>query len=209
MAIVPTLGKTQLESSRLPSVPRIGWGNLRREPFRILFPSAVLAGCVGIGHWLAYAMGLVGSYSGAFHASMQVGVYLGAFVAGFMMTALPNFSGAPPASTSELAGVLLLLATQVIALAFGRWTVADIAFGALLLFLVLFIVRRLRLGNRRAAPPIEFLWLPLAFLHGVAGVRAVQAVSRGSGSRFQFRPPSWCQGRSVPLRAGLFMNMAR
>jgi uncharacterized protein involved in response to NO len=157
----------------------VGWGDLRREPFRLLFPAAVLAGCVGIGHWLAYATGLVGGYSGAFHASMQVGVYLGAFVTGFLMTALPNFSGAPHASAAEIGSVLLLLAAQVVALTLERWVAADLAFGALLLFLVIFVRRRVRGRTRRAAPPVDLAWLPLAFLLGIVGAVLVAAGRAG------------------------------
>ena len=150
----------------------ITWSQLRTEPFRLLFPLGALFGCIGVGHWLGYASGWSTTYSGFFHASMQVGLYLPCFIIGFLMTALPRFSSTAPASTPELLLVLLLFATEVVGLALGRWIMAEAAFAGLLLFLAAFAGRRFVRRRTRpliTQPPTEFVWIPMAVLFGLLG----------------------------------------
>src|SRR3989338_9184364 len=101
------------------------WADLRREPFRLFFPLAVGFGCLGVGHWLAYALGWRQSYSGFYHASLQVGAYMSCFIVGFLLTALPRFSATAPASNLELAVALGLMAAQVTGLWMGQWLIAE------------------------------------------------------------------------------------
>lgn len=148
------------------------------EPYRVLFPLAVLAGMLGVGHWLAYAAGWSGGYSGLFHAGVQMQVYVTGFIAGFLMTAMPRFAGARPASAAETWGTTLLLLAVLAFFAAGLWVLAQAAFVAVLLSLVAFFARRLagRRGRRggedqrpKAVPPVELVWVPFALLHGLAG----------------------------------------
>lgn len=154
----------------LRSTLQFAWSEARREPFRVLFPLAVIGGCIGVGHWMAYAMGWTASASGAFHAAVQIRVYLAAFVAGFLMTAIPRFTGAPHPSSRELAAVLLLLGFQMALLAYEWWTLADVCYAAFLVSLLLFVGRRIRRRPRSSSPPVEFLWIPLAFVLALIGV---------------------------------------
>lgn len=55
-----------------------------REPYRLFFPLGVWMGAVGISPWFLYAMGLSDSYSGYFHSSMQMLVYMNCFIIGFL-----------------------------------------------------------------------------------------------------------------------------
>lgn len=161
---------------------------LLTEPYRVLFPLAVLAGMLGVGHWLAYAAGWSGSYSGFFHAGVQMQVYVTAFIAGFLMTAMPRFSGTRPASVAEAGSVTGLLLLVLAFLATGRWVLAQAAFVAVLLSLVAFFARRLvqRRARRRAGdsrprtvPPVELVWVPFALLHGLGGAALLAAGQGG------------------------------
>ena len=162
----------------------IGWRDLRREPFRVLFPLGAAFGCLGIGHWLVYALGWSQSYSGFFHASIQVEAYLYCFISGFLLTALPRFAGAPPAATAELAGLLLLLTAQTLFLCLGRWASAGLCHAGLLLLLAEFAGRRFLRRQAAAAPPPEFLWLPMAIGMGLVGGMLLMCGQAGWGPRW-------------------------
>ena len=141
------------------------------EPYRIFFPLAILCGIFGIGHWLAYAAGWVDYYSGFMHASIQMQAYMICFIAGFLMTAMPRMSQTAPASWVETFGLVGLILGMMISLSFSNWLVANLLFVASLVCLLLFGVRRVRAchGQAKAKPPVEFVWVPIALLHGILG----------------------------------------
>lgn len=153
----------------------IGWADLRREPFRLLFPLGALFGLVGVGHWLLYALGWTRSYSGFYHASIQISSFLLCFIFGFLLTALPRFAGATPASSVELLVVLALFLTQPVLLSLGAWVAAEGCFVGLLLTLAVFAGRRFASRRSTGGPPTEFVWIPLAILHGLVGAGLLMA----------------------------------
>ncbi len=147
----------------------LSWAELRREPFRILFPLGTAFGLVGVGHWLVYALGLTRSYSGFYHASVQIGGFASCFILGFLLTVLPRFASLEPTSNAELFVILALLVTQMICLSLGWWSAAQISFIGLLIVLAVFAASRLIGKESKAHPPTEFVWIPIAILHGIAG----------------------------------------
>lgn len=147
----------------------ITWATVRREPFRVLFPLGTLFGLLGVSHWLVYALGWSGSYSGAFHAFLQVSSYMFCFIAGFLLTAVPRFASAAPASNGELLAILVLLAAQSAAATLGAWVMAESCFAGLLIVLIVFAARRFGTKHSSAGPPTEFVWIPMALLHGLIG----------------------------------------
>ncbi len=108
---------------------RIGWHNLRREPFRMLFPLGVLFGGVGVSHWLWYALGWAAS-SRFYHASMQIGAYMVCFIAGFLWTAMLRMTATPPVTSVELSALLALLVAQTFFLAVHDTVAAQACFAA-------------------------------------------------------------------------------
>lgn len=159
----------------------ITWHDLRREPFRAFFPLGILFGFVGVGHWLVYGAGWSSTYSGFFHASMQMGVYLFGFVAGFLLTALPRFAAAPPAGSGELAALLGLYLAQPLFLSLGWWAAAELCFAGLLLGLAVFAGRRFASRRGGVGPPTEFVWIPVGLLCGVVGAGLLAAGQLGWG----------------------------
>ncbi|HEX9780542.1 MAG TPA: NnrS family protein [bacterium] len=164
----------------------ITWTQAKREPFRVLFPIGTLLGCLGVGHWLAYAARWTEASSGSFHAFLQVGGYMYGFIAGFLMTALPRFSSTPPASTAELAGALAALAGYVLCLSFGWWAASLACFIALLVQLGAFAARRVA-ARRGGDAPAEFVWIPIGLLLGIAGAGMMMARELGGA-------PVWVSG---------------
>lgn len=145
----------------------VSWVHLRREPYRIFFPLGVLLGCLGVGHWLVYAMG--GTASNAFHARVQLGAYVFSFVAGFLMTALPRFSSSHPATSAEVLTVLGLLIGQVWSVSVGWWGAASLCWTGLLVSLLVFAARRVARRPSAVSPPTEFLWIPIGVACGLLG----------------------------------------
>lgn len=141
------------------------------EPYRIFFPLGILCGIFGIGHWFVYASGWAATYSTYMHASIQIETYMICFIAGFLMTALPRMSATKPASWIETCGLLILISSILVSLYSSRWIPAHLLFIASLVWLLFFGVRRLAPAGAQARvkPPVEFLWVPTALLHGILG----------------------------------------
>src|SRR3989338_9099602 len=156
----------------------IGWEQLRREPYRLLFPLGIVFGCVGVTHWLLYAVG-VADASPFYHASVQFGAYLYCFIAGFLWTALPRMAGAPAATFPELLALLGLLAAQSILLTLRKTLSAQACFAGLLVLLALFVVRRLAARKTGAEGPTEFAWIPVGIGFGLAGSGLMAAGLQG------------------------------
>ncbi len=140
-----------------------------REPYRLFFPLGMLMSFVGVGHWLVYGMGFSEQYSGSFHSSVQVWLYLGCYITGFLMTAVPRLAGAPLAAAWEVVLALVVFGGTSAALFGHRRLLAEGLLIVWVLCLAGFVVRRFR-ARTVAAPPSEFVWIGWAFLHALAGL---------------------------------------
>ena len=141
------------------------------EPFRSLFPSAVLAGILGAAVWPLHFAGW-GGYPALTHARLMTAGFFGGFIFGFLGTALPRMLSAPPLGTGN---VLLLTALHLgmgVAFATGNLAWGDHLFLVLLLGFVTLMV--LRIGQRKDTPPPGFVLAGLGFL--CVGTGAVLAV---------------------------------
>jgi uncharacterized protein involved in response to NO len=147
----------------------------RSEPFRAFFPLGVVLGWVGIGHWLLYATGMTATYSCMLHGLVQTQAFLMAFAVGFLLTALPRRTQAPPASAVELWVAAAALTTTAVTATAERWVLAEIGYVVVLLVLLEFAVLRFlgRASGRR--PPAAFVLVPFAFLHGLGGAGLILA----------------------------------
>jgi len=156
----------------------------RPEPFRVFFPLGVLLAWIGIGHWLLYAIGVTTTYSCLLHGLVQMQGFMMAFAFGFLWTAVPRRTGTAPATPAELvaavAGLLLTVAGAVA----ERWSVAELAYVALLFLLLAFALRRFLGARARRRPPAAFVLIPLGALHGLAGAALiiVSTTPRGPAS---------------------------
>jgi len=167
------------------------WDAVRREPFRVFFPLAILCGGLGVGHWLALALGWLPAGAGFFHASLQINVYLTGFIVGFLLTALPRFSNTSPASHGELLTALAFFVAQPILLSRGVWVAAESCFAALLLLVLCFAGRRFAARKSGLGPPPEFVWILFAVLHGIIGTGLLIWGQSGG--------PSWALATGRPM----------
>src|SRR5215471_20977347 len=63
------------------------------DPYRIFFPLGIVLGAIGVSIWPLYYYGFTEGYSGRARAFVQTDGFLYAFIAGFLLTAVPRFTG--------------------------------------------------------------------------------------------------------------------
>src|SRR3954447_22338642 len=68
------------------------------DPYRIFFPLGIILGAIGVSIWPLYYYGVSEGYSGRAHAFVQTDGFLYAFIVGFLLTAIPRFTGTQPPS---------------------------------------------------------------------------------------------------------------
>jgi uncharacterized protein involved in response to NO len=137
------------------------------EPFRLLFPMGTILGIVGVALWPAFAWGFWPVYPAAAHAPIMIHGFLGAFVFGFLGTALPRLLDVRklglPATLILGAGPLLLTAAHLA-------EAAAVGYAIFLLWLTGFLIL---LGTRfresRDIPPPGFVLVALGLFCAWAG----------------------------------------
>jgi uncharacterized protein involved in response to NO len=149
---------------------------MTRDPYRLFFPLGVLFGIAGVAIWPLYSFGLTATYSGRAHALVQIYGFLYAFIAGFLLTAVPRFTGTDqPTRTTQytLAAVLIVSVVASELRAFGIGTGAFVVAHVMLLSLVV-----TRFAKRTQKPPPTFVLIGLGLLAGAAGALLTAAWSR-------------------------------
>ncbi len=144
-----------------------------REPYRLFFPLGICMGTIGVSPWLLYAFGWAKAYSGFFHSSVQMIVYMNCFITGFLATFIPRVTGTSFAAGKEILSFLLALFGALIFLYQGAWVMAEGCYILWLVLLTVFIARRILKKRRESpgsgAPPVELMWIPVGILQGIAG----------------------------------------
>jgi uncharacterized protein involved in response to NO len=170
-----------------------------REPFRLFFPLAVVLGWFGIGHWVLYVVGAVGSYSCLFHGLVQVQAFLMAFAIGFLFTAIPRRTGAPPPTVAELTAAVAALCLIIVAAAWERWVLVQLGYASLFVLLLQFAIRRFLGRDATRRPPAPFVLIPIGALHGLLGAASIAAATLPDGP-----PPLLAFGRLL-VEQGVFL----
>jgi uncharacterized protein involved in response to NO len=154
-------------NSATPIAPRLTLGLFCQEPFRVLFPLAVLAGLVGTLMWPLHFAGWMSWYPGVIHTRLMTQGFFGGFIVGFLGTAMPRMLSAPSLSRIEVAVLMGLQLTLVVAHSAARTFIGDLVF--LLILSTLGVSLGIRFWRRADVPPPGFVLVGLAFLCGAAG----------------------------------------
>jgi uncharacterized protein involved in response to NO len=151
--------------------------------FRPFFLAAGVAAALGLALWLVVLAGgpaLPSAFPPAvWHAHEMLFGFAAAAIAGFLLTAIPNWTGRLPVQGTPLLLLVLLWLAGRLAIAvsaiIGVWPAAaiDAAFLAALLFV---IVRELVAGKNRRNLPIAFV---LALLLAANGLTHAEAAGLG------------------------------
>ena len=138
-----------------------------REPFRLFFPLAILAGLIGVALWPLMMLGWLPTYPGPSHARLLVQGFFGGFIFGFLGTSVPRLVEAKPLSSKEALALLCVMVLNVAANTLGMTGAADILFVAELALWLGALKRRCKAGQDR--PPPSFVLVGLAFASALAG----------------------------------------
>ena len=143
-----------------------------KEPFRLFFPAGVVAGLIGVGLWPLHFGGSVSFYPGQAHVRLMAYGFFGAFIFGFLGTALPRMLSARPLGLANVTLLLAVYSIMTAGYATGKILWGDVALLALLLLFAAMIFPRAL--KRKDTPPPGFVLVGLAWL--CVGAGAVIAV---------------------------------
>lgn len=163
------------------------------DPYALLFPLGAAYAIRGTLNWIFFALGLT-EYPGAIHAQMMVTGFLFCFSSGFLLTAVPRFTGTPRCSPLELAIACLLALLPM-----AHFKPYHYGF-ALLLFIAAFFARRFK--KRVFSPPPHFLFIPIGLTAGLVGT-AVAALS----DQIEI-PTAWTTGARILIYHGTIQAFA-
>ena len=152
--------------------------DVRREPFRLLFPLGALLGLLGVLPWLLFGAGLSRLYLGVYHAFTMTQGFVIAIAAGFLGTMIPRRTAAAPLSSFELVLICAALAAIPAALIADRVAVAELAYLAAVGTLAQFALRRI--GRSGKSVPPSFVLIPFALSAGVVGALLLLASAFGA-----------------------------
>src|SRR5437868_2316612 len=125
-------------------VKRITFADVGKEPFRVFFAEAVLAGILGVSLWPLYFSGLNTFYPGEAHARIMAYGLFGGFIIGFLGTAMPRMLSAPALGNRNVFTLLCLHLAMVVAFAAQKIFWGDILFFSLLMLFLTLMLLRLR-----------------------------------------------------------------
>lgn len=141
---------------------------MKKDPYQLLFPVGLLLGLMGAGVWIPFGFGLMLTYPGTIHSEVMMGGFLFTFAAGFLMTAIPRFTGGEFATSMEKSIALVLS----FAIVLTSWVPQRFSFHIVLfvfvLFLMIFCVRRFL--SAKFSPPPSFAFVGVGLLSGLFGV---------------------------------------
>ena len=154
-------------------------------PYRFFFPLGVLSSIIGVGFWLFQDTGILSPVT--VHSRMMMGGFLWSFITGFLMTALPKMSKTKAANQFEVAGALLLVLIQIIL----SWQTDHLLYFAasasLIVFIIIFAVRRLLKMNNKL--PVFFSHIGLGLAAALMGCYFYVSGQTSLGLLFYFVAP--------------------
>ena len=157
--------------------------SVRREPFLVFFPLAVVLGTAGVLPWLLFGRGLQTTWPGTYHALTMTQSFLAALAVGFLGTMIPRRMRAAPMSWLEIGLLVVGLAAIPACLRQGWLVTGELAFLGVLATLAQFVVRRAASASDRRPPP-SFVLIPIGLALGCAGAGLLIAFLR-------FHTPPW------------------
>ena len=137
------------------------------DPYRIFFPLGIFLGFAGVMVWPLSYFGVITGYWGISHAFIQSNGFLFCFIAGFLLTAIPKFTGTENPSLAAQLALALLIVIGAVALEAQAYAIGQTAFaGAYAMLVTLAVQRYLR---RHGALPVTFSLVGIALLTGMLG----------------------------------------
>lgn len=142
-------------------------GVMMNEPFRVFFKLGWLMAILFLGVWPLYSFFKIIPYPGAFHIQGTISLVIGSFAIGFLLTALPRFTGTPAASKKT---IFILMGVSCLEL--GCLLLNYITYASLFLatkFLLILVFAAPRFLKRKNPIPPSFIWVAFAMAYAVIG----------------------------------------
>ncbi len=137
------------------------------DPYRIFFPLGIFIGFAGVSVWPLLYFGLIQGYWGLSHAFLQSDGFLLCFIAGFLLTAIPRFTGTEnPSLISQLVIAIAVIAGAIF-LEFQSYAIAQTLFFIAYVMLVVLVLARY--ARRENNPPSTFPLIGFALITGLLG----------------------------------------
>src|SRR5437879_5089050 len=112
------------------------------DPYRLFFPLGIILGTMGVSIWPLYYYGVTEGYSGRAHAFVQTDGFLYAFIVGFLLTAIPRFTGTEPPSRRVQYALAAIIAISAILFEFQFFAAGQTGFVVSHVMLMTLAVRR-------------------------------------------------------------------
>jgi uncharacterized protein involved in response to NO len=144
------------------------------DPYRLFFPLGLVLGFAGIAIWPLVHFGLIQGYWGISHAFIQSNGFLFSFIVGFLLTALPRFTGTKNPSFASQLVLALCIVIGSITLETQNYQIAQTAF--VIAYLVFFVLVAQRFIKRDRMPPETFSLIGIGVFAGFLGA-VLNAVS--------------------------------
>ena len=175
--------RRMLKVDRLLSGSRMQNHGKSNDPYRIFFPAGILLGVMGVSIWPLYYFRVTPGYSGRAHAFVQTDGFLFAFIAGFVLTAIPRFTGTEPPSRRTQYLLLALVTVCAVAFEFHFFAAGNLLFVGAYFMLIALAIRRFR--RRQQDPPDTFSFVGLGLIAGALGSLI------DAGVAFDLIAPAW------------------
>jgi uncharacterized protein involved in response to NO len=156
---------------------------LKTDPYRIFFPLGIAFGLAGVSIWPLYTFGVTATYSGRAHALVQADGFLYAFIAGFLLTAVPRFTGTNVPSRLTQGWLALTLIVSVAASELRAFTIGTTAFLVAHVTVIALVAQRFL--ARRQNPPPTFAAVGIGLMAGAVGA------TLSAGVAWEVVPASW------------------
>jgi uncharacterized protein involved in response to NO len=169
------------------------------DPYRVFFPLGLALGLAGVSVWPLYYFGVTEGYSGRTHAFVQICGFLYSFAAGFLLTAIPRFTGTEAPRRKVQYVLAALIVVSVVGFETQIFRLGHAAFLAAHLTVITLAARRF--VRRKQNPPATF---PLV---GVGLVTGAIAAVMNTAIAFDVMPPSWDPLAKRLLTEGMFLML--
>ena len=153
------------------------------DPYRIFFPLGIILGTLGVSIWPLYYFRITEGYSGRAHAFVQTDGFLYAFIIGFLLTAIPRFTGTEPPMLRQQYALAALVTACALAFEFQFFVFGQTAFVFAHAMLITMAARRF--VRRQLDPPDTFVLAGLGLMSGALGALINAAIA------WNVIAPSW------------------
>ena len=137
------------------------------DPYRIFFPLGIILGAMGVSIWPLYYYSVTEGYSGRAHAFVQTDGFLYAFIIGFLLTAIPRFTGTEAPSRRVQYALAFVVALSAIAFELQFFVIGQTGF--VLAHFTLIVLAARRFMRRQQDPPETFSLVGLGLIAGALG----------------------------------------